>query len=122
MQTTIKIEPMGKPRMTRLDKWRQRDCVMRYRAFADELRAQVGPVDQGAFRVDWVAYFTMPASWSMKKKTLMCGTFHRKKPDRDNIDKAILDALFKNDSGIASGQLLKFWDDGGGARIELEIL
>lgn len=28
------ITPIGKPRMTRADKWKQRPPVMRYRAFA----------------------------------------------------------------------------------------
>ncbi len=32
------ITPMGKPRMTRADKWKQREVVMRYRAFCDEVR------------------------------------------------------------------------------------
>lgn len=43
---------------------------------------------------------------------------HRAKPDRDNIDKALLDALFNDDSGIASGLIEKRWDDGNGPRIE----
>jgi len=34
-----KITPVPKPRQTRSDKWKQRPCVMRYRAFADEVRA-----------------------------------------------------------------------------------
>ena len=29
------ITPIGKPRMTRADKWKQRPAVMRYRAFCD---------------------------------------------------------------------------------------
>lgn len=31
------ITPMGKPRMTRADKWKQREVVMRYRAFCEEV-------------------------------------------------------------------------------------
>ena len=49
----------------------------------------------------------------------MAGALHRAKPDRDNIDKAILDALFTDDSGIAAGHLEKRWDDGGGPRLEI---
>ena len=33
------------------------------------------------------------------------GELHRTKPDRDNIDKAVLDALFDEDSAIAAGYL-----------------
>ncbi|HGV3500426.1 TPA: RusA family crossover junction endodeoxyribonuclease, partial [Klebsiella michiganensis] len=32
------ITPIGKTRMTRADKWKQRDVVLRYRAFCDEVR------------------------------------------------------------------------------------
>ncbi|MGK4302143.1 RusA family crossover junction endodeoxyribonuclease, partial [Klebsiella pneumoniae] len=32
------ITPIGKPRMTRADKWKQRPEVIRYRAFCDEAR------------------------------------------------------------------------------------
>jgi Holliday junction resolvase RusA-like endonuclease len=49
------------------------------------------------------------------------GQPHRAKPDRDNIDKAILDALFPDDSVVAEGYLCKLWDDGKGARIEIEM-
>jgi Holliday junction resolvase RusA-like endonuclease len=121
MKITVKIDPIGKPRMTRQDKWKQRPCVMRYRSFADNIRAQVGKVPDNAECVSWVAFINMPKSWSQKKKDAMRGQLHRQKPDRDNIDKAILDALFKDDSGIAAGTLCKRWDDGKGARIELEI-
>ena len=122
MKITVKITPLGKPRQTRADKWKKRPCVMRYRAFADEIRRQVGKVPDDAECVSWVAYLPMPEkSWSKKKRDALRGQLHRQKPDRDNIDKAILDALFKDDSGIAAGTLCKRWDDGGGPRIELEI-
>ncbi|MBC8923069.1 RusA family crossover junction endodeoxyribonuclease, partial [Escherichia coli] len=32
------ITPLGKPRMTRADKWKQRPPVLRYRVFCDEVR------------------------------------------------------------------------------------
>jgi hypothetical protein len=32
------ITPVGKPRMTRSDKWKQRPPVIRYRMFCDEAR------------------------------------------------------------------------------------
>lgn len=113
-----RLEPMGKPRMTRRDKWAKRDCVVRYYAFADELRRQVqGLLPPDVAELSWTAYFSMPESWSKKKKAQHTGQVHRAKPDRDNVDKAILDSLFEDDSGIASGTLCKRWDDGHGARI-----
>jgi hypothetical protein len=39
---------MGKPRKTRADKWKQREVVMRYRAFCDEARLKnFAMLDQG---------------------------------------------------------------------------
>lgn len=109
---------MGKPRMTRSDKWKRRDCVMRYRAFKDELKLRTnGKIPDDPDRVSWVAYLPIPKSWPKKKKDSHRNTLHRQKPDRDNIDKAILDALWEDDSGIASGSLEKRWDDGNGPRI-----
>ena len=118
----IDIVPMGKPRMTRRDVWKQRGCVMRYRAFCDELQLKVGAIPFDVGNLGWVAYLPMPKSWSKKKQVEMAGKPHRQKPDRDNIDKAIMDALFKDDSGIYAGHIKKLWDDGNGARLQLSFL
>lgn len=117
----IFIEPMGKPRMTQRDKWAKRNVVVRYRSYADELRRQTKGVMASPIIVSWRAFFTMPESWSAKKKALLCGELHTAKPDRDNVDKGILDALWENDQGVALGTLEKRWDDGIGARIELVV-
>jgi Holliday junction resolvase RusA-like endonuclease len=118
---TIPIEPMGAPRMTQADKWKQRPCVMRYRAFKDQVRLAVGNRVQDAVIADfsWKAFFEPPPSWSKKKRAAAMGTQHRSKPDRDNIDKALLDALFEDDKGIAAGRIEKLW--GEPARIELTV-
>lgn len=115
-----RVVPMGKPRMTRRDKWMVRPAVARYREFSDALRKffEMVPL-KNISELSWEAYIPMPESWSAKKKALMSGTPHRTKPDRDNIDKAILDSLFDDDSGIYTGKMTKLWDDGGGPRIEV---
>jgi Holliday junction resolvase RusA-like endonuclease len=117
---TAYVEPMGKPRMTQRDKWAKRPVVLRYRAFADAVRASA-PADMvtAPISVSWKAYLSMPDSWSQKKKEAHKGRLHQSKPDRDNIDKGILDALWPNDSCIATGTIEKRWDDGKGARIEI---
>ena len=119
--TTVYINPIGKPRMTQRDKWAKRPAVLRYREFADEMRLRVKDIPENASQVSWKAFFPIPDSWTKKKKAEMKGKLHRQKPDRDNVDKAILDALFKDDSGIATGYLEKRWDDGNGPRIEISI-
>lgn len=113
--------------MTRKDAWAKRACVVRYWEFKDALKAILEPnkevlqaINDGTiYRVDWTAYFPLAKSWSKKKKEQHMGQIHQQCPDRDNVDKAILDAIFKDDSVISDGQLSKRWDDGAGARIEI---
>lgn len=107
--------------MTRRDKWKKRPCVVRYRAWADTVRA-AKPEDfpNNPRTLNWTAYFPFPASYGKKKRQELAGRAHQQKPDRDNCDKGILDILFKNDAGIAFGTLCKLWDDGTGPRIEIE--
>ena len=107
--------------MTRRDKWKKRPCVVRYRNWADGARLAAGrlPQPEQIESFSWTAYFPPPKSWSATKRSEALGTYHRGKPDRDNIDKAILDALFPNDSAIASGMIRKLW--GEPARIEVVL-
>lgn len=125
LRLTIPGDPMGKPRMTRRDKWAKRDCVVRYRAWADAarlvLKSQGGIPDGAVIReVSWIAYFKMPGSWSNKKRAEMLHSPHRSKPDRDNIDKALLDALFKDgDEHITSGRIHKEWAETGKLYVEI---
>lgn len=118
---TIPGPPLGKPRMTQRDKWKQRPCVMRYRSWADMARLYAGrlPEPGAVLRLDWTAYFEPPPSWAKRKRAEAIGTLHQSKPDRDNIDKAILDALFRSDSAIAWGTIEKRW--GSPARLEVRI-
>ena len=118
---TLPGTPIGKPRMTRQDKWQQRPRVMRYREWCDTARKVAGelpPADQIA-SLSWVAYFAPPKSWSKKRREAAIGTLHRQTPDRDNIDKAVLDCFFKEDSGIAAGSIEKRW--GLVARLEIVV-
>ena len=118
----IVVVPMGKPRMTQRDKWAKRPEVVRYHEFRDTVRAKIRDDDLSeATEVSWTAYFPFPKSWSQKKKESLAGCRHRSKPDRDNVDKAILDALFSEDCLVADGTIKKRWDDGKGPRIELMI-
>jgi Holliday junction resolvase RusA-like endonuclease len=127
--TTIKFiipgNAIGKPRMTRSDKWKRRPCVLRYRAWADmvrrEVRKQVGslPPAERVLSLNWVATFVPPKSWNKAKKDAAIGTIHRQKPDRDNIDKALLDVLYEEDKAIGAGRIVKRW--GNEAKLEIEI-
>lgn len=120
-QFTVPINPMGKPRMTRKDKWAKRPCVQKYWDWKDVVVAAAGEVPDAETITDlsWTAHIAMPKSWSKKRKDEMDGAVHRSKPDRDNIDKALLDALFDEDSAIADGTLSKRWAREG--RIDVVI-
>lgn len=120
---TIPGAPIGKPRMTQRDKWKKRPCVMRYREWADRARLSAPEgMTQDPTDVNWTAYLPMPKSWSEKKREAMMGQLHRQKPDSDNISKALFDALFKSDCGIATGSFRKCWDDGNGPRLIVAVL
>lgn len=120
-RAVLTVVPMGKPRMTQQDKWKKRPPVIRYHAFRDEVRRQMRMIEIGdPSDVSWKAYLPIPKSWSKKKKEEMKGRPHRQRPDRDNIDKAILDSLFEEDCRVSGGRLDKYWDDGNGPRIVLE--
>lgn len=115
-------EPVAAPRMTQKDKWAHRPCVDRYREFKDAIRAAAPalpfPADIETF--SWTAYFTPPKSWPEAKRQAAIGKLHRVRPDRDNLDKAILDALFAEDSAIAAGMIMKMW--GIEAKLDIEIV
>lgn len=113
------INPIPKPRMLRSDKWKKRDCVLRYRSFCDQCRAQGMNVPEAGA----VIYFIlpMPTSWSKKKKEQMLNKPHQQKPDLDNLLKAVLDAVYGDDSGVWDLHVKKRWGHEGAIYISQVI-
>lgn len=108
------ITPVAKPRMTRSDKWKVRDCVAKYRAFADECRLAKVQFKSG----DHVIFILpMPKSWSKRKKNKYNGKPHTTTPDLDNLCKAICDSLYDNDSAIWDFRATKIWGEAGAIKI-----
>lgn len=105
--TTYPITPVPKPRMTRRDKWMKRPQVLQYRAFKDECRLRGVRLPKGSYHVIFV--LPMPKSWSEKKRKQMHGQPHRQTPDKDNLEKALLDALHTDDSAVWDGWATKVW-------------
>jgi Holliday junction resolvase RusA-like endonuclease len=114
------VNPCPKPRMTRSDSWRTpaRPAVARYWAFKDEVRIRVR-LDTKLDGSCIVFHIAMPESWTEKKKLSLCGKPHRTKPDLSNLIKALEDALYEDDSHIASyGRVAKVWARKGAILIE----
>lgn len=125
----ISGKPVSKPRMTQSDSWRKppRRCVAQYWEFADKVREYANAVNWQeepglaySFSIKFV--FDFPKSYSKKKCDSLKGKPYLQKPDIDNLVKAILDSLFESDQKVwALDRVEKIWDDGQGARIEVEI-
>lgn len=110
----IDLTPVGKPRQTQRDKWDKRACVMRYRAFADQLRA-VAKMCEYELTDELYAIFYLPMakSWSKKKQAEKLGTRHDQKPDIDNMCKSVMDSLCKEDKKIYRAWADKYWSESG---------
>jgi len=102
--------------MTQRDKFRQRPEVMRYRAFKDEVRLRGVSIPESGCRITFV--IPMPESWSKKKRAELIGRPHQQKPDVDNLHKALMDAVFDDDSAVWDARITKIWGDKGQIRIE----
>lgn len=128
------ITPMAKPRMTRADaitmkklrssgrlspKERKRASILSdWLGFVDECRIRHVFVPECNAHV--VFLLPMPKSWSVRKRNQMRGQPHRGKKDKarkndvDNLEKALLDAVYGEDSGVWDLRATKFWWDFGG--------
>ena len=128
---TVPGPPVSKPRQVRSDKWKKRPSVVKYRQWADAVRAVAnravaqrfpGLILRSYSRMKVVAIFPIPPSWTKVMKVKMQGQPHQQTTDADNILKACSDALFpKYDAQIYDMQVTKYWDDGGGARVEITL-
>jgi Holliday junction resolvase RusA-like endonuclease len=119
--TILNLTPVGKPRMTRSDKWRSppRKCVAKYYEFKDQLISLCQQASLTTFPGEWdvIFYLPMPKSWSKKKKAIMKDHPHQQKCDIDNLLKALFDALLPDDSYIYDVRARKFWADEGSIHI-----
>jgi hypothetical protein len=107
MRVIYDINPCAKPRMTQRDKWAKRPPVLRYFAFKDECKLRGVKVPH--FGAHIVFHVPMPKSWSDKKKNEYVGTPHLQRPDKDNLEKALLDAIYEEDSTVWDSRVTKLW-------------
>lgn len=133
----LPIEPRGKARhrttrtgRTYVDRAQEawtRDFVALVRHRWQDRAPLAGPVV-----VSWIAVFPAPMRLRCRhKRACGCGPQaellpHTAKPDRDNVDKAILDGLvlagvLRDDAIVWGGVLAKGWSRSGEGAIDLRI-
>ena len=105
------ITPIPKPRMTQRDKWKKRPCVERYYSFKDQVRLLGIKIPESGSHITFI--IPMPKSWSKKKKNQFRFQPHQQTPDKDNLEKALLDAVFESDAHIWDSRVTKIWGDKG---------
>ncbi len=114
--TYYPVPPCPKPRMTRSDKWKKRPAVMRYRAFADQVRELGVKLPESDAKITFL--IAMPKSWSIAKMRAHFHEKHQQKPDLSNLLKALEDAVYGDDSHIWHyGEIRKLWAAHGGIEI-----
>ena len=102
--------------MTARDKWKGRPVVLRYHAFKDECRLKKVELPDAGAHVTFIIPF--PKSYSLKKRRKLDGQPHIQVPDVDNLCKALLDAIFGEDSHVYDVRISKYWGHTGQIIIE----
>jgi Holliday junction resolvase RusA-like endonuclease len=113
----LNIPPCPKPRMTKADRWRKRQSVLKFFAFRDAVRQSpawktLELLDMESFEIEF--HVPMPKSWSKKKKGYMNGSAHQQRPDLDNYLKAWKDSVYEEDAVVWRVKASKLWTDGTG--------
>jgi Holliday junction resolvase RusA-like endonuclease len=106
----LPVPPSAKPRMTQADRWKGRKVVKKYYAFKDTLKlicAESNFILGDDIEVTF--YMQIPESMSKKKQLELEGTPHQKKPDIDNLLKAVMDSLLESDSSVHTVTVKKVW-------------
>ena len=107
LNANSRFNPKKKPIFDRYMQWKQDIQIL-------ALAAGWKPTDE--IRVVFVV--PMPKSWPKKKRLDMDGQPHQQTPDRNNLTKALEDALYHNDSRVWKSSEEKRW----GARGQIIIL
>lgn len=108
---TLKINPIGKPRMTRGDKANYREATKRYWQYKSDLNRLA--IENKLFKLDDILdiefHVAIPEGLSAKEKEKRNGMPHQETPDIDNLCKALFDCLKKQDKTIWNVKKVKYW-------------
>tara|TARA_B100000586_G_scaffold89492_1_gene63575 strand:- start:278 stop:646 length:369 start_codon:yes stop_codon:yes gene_type:complete len=113
----LDVTPVSKPRMTRADRWKKRQSVLKFFAFRDAVKQSpawktLQLLDMDSFKI--VFHVPMPKSWSKKKKAQFEGKPHQQRPDLDNYLKAWKDSVYEEDAVVWHVEATKLWTSGPG--------
>ncbi|MDG3034169.1 RusA family crossover junction endodeoxyribonuclease [Vibrio parahaemolyticus] len=97
--------------MTQRDKWKPSAQAKRYFAYKDECRLKRVFVPTHGAHITF--HLPMPKSWSQKKRKKMDGRPHKQRPDKDNLEKALLDAVYSEDCAVWDSRVTKLWAQTG---------
>ena len=118
----------GRPRVTRNGAFtpkKTRDYEKKVRDCYIAQGGQMFPDDTPLF-ASITAIFPIPSSLSKKRRALFNGKRHCKKPDADNVAKAILDALngvaYRDDSAVSSLLVDKSYGDASRVTVSIKAV
>lgn len=131
----LPVTPQRAPRMNSGDKTSRRNgmparpIVRKYAEYCSAIRSHWPKGMDFPDERAWIVFYVpMPKSWSKKKKDEMRGRLHQQRPDKDNYEKGLYDAIYykhpkgKDDSHIADSRITKLWADVGYIEIYLDAL
>ena len=110
------ITPCTKPRMTQRDKWKKRPRVLKYFAFRDEVKLRGVEYPESGAHI--IFHIPLPKSRTKKKRALMDGKPHQQVPDKDNLDKVLMDAAYDNDCRVWDSRVTRLWAFKGAREIK----
>lgn len=105
------ITPIPKPRLTHQGRFSDR--AKRYYKYCNDLNMMNLKINECGSHIVFV--LPMPKSWSGRIRDALRDTPHKTKNsnDVDNLVKAVMDAVFKNDGHVWDIRASKFWGDDG---------
>lgn len=125
MKFIVEGIPQGKarPRFSRGHAYTPEKTREYEQRVAWEYKRAGGKLHDGVVWVSVKACMKIPGSFGKKKQAAMEGTYHTKKPDVDNILKAVLDGLngvaYQDDSCVMIGYAEKIYSKT--PRLEVEV-
>jgi len=116
----IACDPVTSPRQSQRSRWKPSPHEIRYRAYCDELRLKCNAAKfQLSDQVEMIFYLPMPKSWSKRRKKELNDKPAKTSPkDTDNLAKAVLDAIFKDDRHVWRIIATKYWSYNGGLMVK----